>query len=335
MMKTTLKTIIALSIFIAVSCSQTTLEQHNPTENTPISFMPGLTATAVPSKADLYNSQNLIDADHKGNFSVTAFKAGTTDRHFLGMERVYYMYYPENPSASSWRFYDSESNSFYERYWPQTYSLDFLAYMPYDLAGTHVTVDADSQTFTCTLPLDKSGQDSSHEFIYAFEKNQSYESDEGNVVLNFKHPFSAVNFTLGQAHGNTEIHSVGLTGIISSGTFSIPEDEWNLSTTATQMTITVGKTVGEAGSNGLQLNSLIGGPYLAMPQETDGVSITVSFTWNGLRTDATAPLGDGEWLPGHIYTYKLNLGDSQEDIIADVSVDLWTVIDYRNDIDIE
>jgi hypothetical protein len=63
--------------------------------------------------------------------------------------------------------------------------------------------------------------------------------------------------------------------------------------------------------------------------------VTVSFTWNGTTVNASVPLEEGNWLPGRIYTYKLTLGDNQEDIIADVSVVPWEVIDYRNDIDIE
>ena len=300
-----------------------------------IDFSPSLTATVAPVKAELYDSDNLINEDHKGNFSVAAYKSGTKDKYFLETERVFYMYYPEDPAASKWRFYDSGSNSFYERYWPVTYSLDFLAYMPYDLADSHVTINLDTQEFSCNLPLDKASQDSAHEFIYAFETGKSSDTDNGVVALQFRHPFSAISFTLGKAHGNTEIHNVGLTGICNIGTFSIADGTWSYSSITADMDIEVGKTVGIAGSNGIQLNSHIGGPYLIMPQQTDDISLTVSFTWNGERTDAVVSLGDGEWLPGYIYTYKLDLGDNQEDIITDVTVNPWNVIDYRNDIDVE
>ena len=329
-MKEVCKILILLSV--CVSCTKKTPDtQTGPA----IDFSPSLTATVTPVKAELYDSDNLISEDHKGNFSVAAYISGTKDKHFLNTERVFYMYYPEDPAASKWRFYDSGSNSFYERYWPVSYSLDFLAYMPYDLADTHVTLNLDTQEFSCILPLDKTNQDSAHEFIYAFETGKSSDTNNGVVTLEFRHPFSAVNFTLGQAHGNTEIHSVGLTGICNAGTFSIADGAWSYSDATADMDIEVGKTVGIAGSTGIQLNSHIGGPYLIMPQQTDDLSLTVSFTWNEERTDAVVPLGDGEWLPGYIYTYKLNLGDNQEDIITDVTVIPWKVIDYRNDIDVE
>ena len=333
-MKRIWKLFVLPFIPLFASCSENIFGELQD-EHIEMTFSPAFTAVTVPAKAGLYDGDNLISADHKGDFSVTAYKAGTSQRHFLGMERIFYMYYPDDPSASRWRFYNSETNSFYERYWPLTYALDFFAYMPYDLADSHVSVDADAQTFSCDLPYDKSGQDSAREFVYAFERGQTYDIDEGNVNLEFTHPFSAVNFMLGQAHGNTEIHNVGLTGICNKGTFSFPSETWEYTAPVVDLDIEVGKTVGASGNAGIQLNSHIGGPYLVVPQATGGIYVTVSFTWNGTTVNASVPLEEGNWLPGRIYTYKLTLGDNQEDIIADVSVVPWEVIDYRNDIDIE
>ena len=333
-MKTINKSLIFLSLCLCFSCSKS-IEGSQQNELVEMTFSPALSVTTVAAKASLYDSDNLISDDNRGNFSVTAYKAGTSQRHFLGMERVFYMYYPDDPAASRWRFYNSEANSFYERYWPLTYALDFFAYMPYDLADSHVTVDADARTFTCNLPYDKDGQDATREFVFAFEEGMTYDTDEGNVDLEFTHPFSAVNFMLGQAHGNTEIHSVGMTGIYNKGTFAFATDSWEYTAPLVDMNILVGRTTGASGSAGIQLNSHIGGPYLVVPQATDAVSVTVSFTWDGIKKDASVSLGTGNWLPGHIYTYKLTLGDNREDIIADVSVAPWTVVDYRNDIDIQ
>lgn len=333
-METIHKSLLFLLICLSISCSKT-IDGSQQNEQVEITFSPAFSVVTVPAKASLYDGDNFISADHKGDFSVTAYEAGTANRHFLGMERIFYMYYPDDPAASGWRFYDSNTNSFYERYWPVDRALDFFAYMPYDLADSHVTVDADAQTFSCALPYQITGQDPTKEFVYAFEQGLTYDTDEGNVNLEFTHPFSAINFSLGQAHGNTEIHSVGLTGIYNKGTFSIPTATWAYAAPAVDLGVEVGRTVGAAGSAGIQLNSHIGGPYLVVPQATGAVCVTVSFTWNGTTVNASVPLDEGNWLPGHIYTYKLTLGDNQEDIIADVSVVPWEVIDYRNDIDIE
>lgn len=332
-METIHKSLLILLICLGVSCSKSIdgsqLSDHVMT------FSPAFTVTTVPAKANLYDGDNFISADHKGDFSVTAYKAGTSQRHFLGMERIFYMYYPDDPSASKWRFYNSETNSFYERYWPVSYALDFFAYMPYDLADSYVTVDADAQTFSCNLPNNKQDQNSAREFVYAFEKGLTYDTDKGNVDLEFTHPFSAINFMLGQAHGNTEIHSVGLKDFYNKGTFSITSETWDYTTPVVDMIIEVGRTTGAAGNAGIQLNSHIGGPYLVIPQNTDAIYLTVSYTWNATQKNASVLIQGGDWLPGHMYTYKLDLGDNEEDIIADVSVVPWTVIDYRNDIDIE
>lgn len=333
-MKTMQKALILLSACLYLSCTKS--EQDNqPTEPMEMTFSTDLTVTTVPVKADLYNNDNIISKDNKGNFSVIAYVSGSTTKHFEKTERVFYMYYQEDPSESRWRFYDSSTNSFYERYWPVERSLDFFAYMPYDLADSHVTVDINNQTFTCELPTDKSGQDSTHEFVYAFATGQKSSSNKGKVNLEFTHPFSAINFTLGQAQGNTKIHSVGLTGIYNTGTFSVTSGSWSHPTDSTDMNISVEKTTGASGSEGIQTNSHIGGPYLVIPQTTDNICLTVSYTWNGKKTDASVPLETGNWLAGHMYTYKLQLGDNQADIISNVSVVPWTEINYKNNIDIE
>ena len=75
---------------------------------------------------------------------------------------------------------------------------------------------------------------------------------------------------------------------------------------------------------------------------TDGINISVNFTWNSTEpTTGTGVIGSGKWEPGHIYTYKLNLGDADEDIIADVSVTPWEKFtdendqDYKHEIEVE
>lgn len=333
----TFSAIVVLSALLT-SCSKEGKGGEYTESEHEISFSPTLSAEAVPVKAGLYDNGNIIDEEHHGNFSVIAYQSGTKTRHFLDPERVYYMYYQDAPTESRWRFYDS--SDFYSRYWPVSYALDFIAYMPWDLSGCPAAFDKEKQAFSCTLPLDKSGQDSTQELIIAYETGQRYtEANKGKISLDFKHPFAAVNFMLGEAHGNTEIHSVGLTGMFYSGTFDVPGGEWSNSETdgdlKGDMDIAINRTVGTAGDSGIQLNSLIGGPYLIVPQKTGGIKISVSFTWNSTRTDAEAVIGNGTWQPGFIYTYKLNLGDNEEDILADVKVEPWKVVSDKHEIEVE
>ena len=299
------------------------------------------------SKATLYDNNNLI-VEGKGNFSVTSYKAGTTDRYFLNFDRVYYF-----QDDQSWRFYDSTVGGqgvFYQRYWP-SYPLDFFAYMPYDNNNTGVTVLAETKSIQCSLPTDYNKQIQAQEFVYAYAPDQSYsDNNNGQVNLAFIHPFSAIRFVLGAAHGNTLIRSFELRNIAYKGSLDvssnpgqddlddtdwIPDPTDNVGT----ISIPVNKTVGKVGSEGIQLNAKLGTDLIVLPQSiTEDMNIYIDFTWNNvdykpeikINTRQTTP-----WQPGKIYTYRLNLGDSDEDIISLVSVTPWTDNGYKNDINVE
>ena len=329
----------AFALLIICGCAKEGDTASGQETGTEINFTPNFSASSVPVKADLYGPENILKDNNgrlTGDFSVIAYRSDTKARHFLEQEHIYYMHYPATETEEEfgeWRFL--KDGAFYQRYWPQTYALDFFAYMPYDLANSNVTINFDEKKFSCVQPLDKAGQDITKEFVYALEENQTAQTDNGNVELVFHHPFAAINFMLGEAHGNTTIHSVGLKNISRGGTFDIYSDTWSLSDKISTLSIEVGKTVGAAGSAGIQLETMIGGPYLVMPQSTDGVELLVSFTWNNSTTDAEVSIGAGNWQPGHIYTYRLNLGDNDEDILANVSVEPWNVVGYKNNIEVE
>ncbi len=324
-------TFVIIPILILSACEKERGKEID--SDVEISFSTSFYASAVPSKAGLYDNSNII-TDNEGNFSVISYNSKTGTKHLENVEWVYYMYYPDAPEASGWRF--RHDNVLYERYWPQTYGLDFFAYMPHDLANSNVTIDLDYRTFSCNLPLGKDGQDSTQEFIYAYETDQTAETDNGNVNLKFKHPFAAVIFMLGEAHGNTSIHNVGLDNIHYKETFDIRNGAWSLSGETGKLSISVGRTVGVAGDTGIQLNSIIGGPYLVIPQDTDGIKISCSFKWNSPEaTEIEKVLGEGEWQPGYIYTYVLNLGDTEENMLAGVSIKPWDVIGHKNEIEVE
>lgn len=324
-----------------LSCSKTSSDAGNIAEGREIIFSTSISTAAVPAKSFLYDESNIIDSEGHGNFSVVTYMTGSSDRFYTDTDRVYWF-----QDAAEWRFYhnDGQGEYFYERYWPTGSGLDFFAYMPYDLDGCHTSlgnyIDGKGPTFSCDLPTDKDGQDSASEFVYAFATGQTYETGNGNVSLNFIHPYSAVRFRLGKAHGNTTINSVGFNGIHTSGSFTVSPDkatqtslvpgDWTNKGVKKPMNITIGKTVPDQ----QQLESEMGGPYIVMPQTLEGVKITVDYDWNGNVKAEVELDSDASWIPGKIYTYTLHLGDNQEDVTADVSVEPWAG-DYRTDISVE
>ena len=139
--------------------------------------------------------------------------------------------------------------------------------MPYDLSGSGITTNFDNKTISCELPVDMhasggnpaqdstAGQEAAQEFVYAYSPDCTYEKNNGKVNLNFIHPLSAIYFKLGEAHGNTVIHSVGLSRLHNTGTLNVSQNptqgdleysDWNIPTGATRgdMTISINKTVG-------------------------------------------------------------------------------------------
>ena len=323
-----------LSILFPYGCTKAGNGDSTNGQGEEITFSPSFSTSAVPAKADLYDETNIISEDGEGDFSVIAYKTGTKTKHFLQHERVSYWF-------GNWVFYDEQSNTDYKRYWPQTYALDFFAFMPYDFADrqdNYVAIDPVDQKISCTIPLDKAGQEAAHEFVYAFKVNQTADKDNGtprvgnDVEITFQHLFAAVRFVLGEAHGNTVIHSVGLADMKYKETFDIPSALWTLTGASGTMNIDTDDIKVGAGLN---TGGMIGGTQLVIPQSTSGVKVTVSFTWNEEKKDASVDLGSGQWEPGHIYTYKLNLGDNEEDILGNVTVEPWDADPYKHPIPVE
>lgn len=342
--KTTVIAVSSLSLCIS-SCTKG-LFGHESESSEPILFEAIIEADVVDSKAaSLYGPDNIITND-EGAFAVMAYNSKTGGRHFNEFNRVNY-FHDVVGGNNRWRFY--EGGDYIERYWPITYNLDFFAYMPYDLTKSCVEVEIDNKSFSCTLPLSGTEQDKIQEFVFAGALNRSSETNGGKVNLTFVHPFSAISFRLGKAHGNTQINSVGITGIAYKGTFDYKNIETNTHNPITlsnwnpddqdkkELSVTVGKTVGASDNSGIQLDSPIGGPYLVLPQELETAKVKVSFKVN--ESDSGDPievdLQTTTWEPGKHYTYILNLGDNNEDIITDVVITDWTYVKDKNDIIVE
>ena len=90
----------------------------------------------------------------------------------------------------------------------------------------------------------------------------------------------------------------------------------------------------------INFNSPIGGPYLVAPQILDdSSSLIVSYTRLDAQKETKSvrlnSLGVDKWEAGRHYVYTLGLGNNEEEILFQVKVEKWTVIDYKNEVDVE
>ena len=288
-----------------------------------------------------------------GYFNIKAYINGTSDEHFTDPTTV--KYHTDTQYEPAWYIYNPTSNAFESRYWPKTYSLDFLAYMPLKRpnAGstqeitqeidpnTHITsfgydTEAKSPTFSCVnLPLNKSDQAEAKEFMYAWAPGQSYDSVNrgdgatGKVKLNFQHSMAAVYFKIAGAHGGTTINSFGFYNIYNNGTFIVDSGivdsgivnsaKWIPNGSLANFAIS---DVGQKIPDDIQIGHTYG-PYLVMPQEhSTDAKLFIDFTWREQEGPVAKSL-NSEWESGKKYTYSLVLGDSAEDIMVNVSVETW------------
>lgn len=343
-MKTLLHIILVSLSVLFFSCQKQDVENRGDE----ILFAAEYYAQTVPvvpgTKATTYDGANLFETaddflskdEMGGYFRVEAFKAGQTFKHFVQPTTVMYHTDVQNQDPD-WYFYNL--TDFESRYWPQTYNLDFLAYMPLQRSGagkisneqvldanTYVTHNGD-RTFTCTnLPLTKEGQKDVKEFIYAWAPDKSHastSSTNGRVPLVFKHPFAVVYIEISEAHAGTEIKSLGFKNIYNNGTFDASVESAD--------SAKPWKVTGSINVEGLQItaghhipNDIMPpytyGPFIVIPQ--DHVEISLAYNWNGEKT-FTQLLTDKKWEPGKKYTYSLIVGDSSEDVKVDVSVNEW------------
>ena len=127
-MKSAFKILLALVTVTLVSCQKMAVEEYGDQ----IGFTAGYSVSTEPgtSKATLFEDLAQLK-DKSGNggfFRVEAFKAGSSDKHFTLPTVVMYFTDVVAPVQPYWSFYDGGTN-LEERYWPQTYNLDFLAYI--------------------------------------------------------------------------------------------------------------------------------------------------------------------------------------------------------------
>ena len=305
----------------------------------------------VVSRAYLYDD----DLKNEQEFGLDAYLIDGKNTSYLDNAWVYYF--------NGWYFRDKTyQGKLLDYYWPNDHRVNFVAYMPYDL-NKSVIADFDftnesGVSFDCTLS-GTSGSDRiiddtkdnqrtvKHEFVYAYRHDcQKGEADKDPVKLRFVHPFAAVKFRLSQSHRNLTIHYITLSGVYNSGIYTNGEDTYdNYKTGQSTLTYKYWNTDNvEPGTlkvdydktvpTEINYYSLIGGPYLVIPQSLEDVKLSVCYSWNkgnvneNINHETTTPISISTsdvpaWHPGMIYTYTLNLGDNKEEILFKAMVEPW------------
>lgn len=234
----------------------------------------------------------------------------------------------------------------------------------YHSGKTYVTLGnytgTDGQAFTCDLPrtvtipgatsadTDAVPDSEVQEFICAYATGLTRE--HGTVTMHFVHPFAAVEFQMKTAPDGLLINSIAIEGIHLSGNCRIGSDTsgsnlddivgWSLTPgnpTAT-FTVEIDKVV--PNHIDTQLNVPIGDPHIVVPQSLKDARITIDYTYNGTTAkrsnyiipgnDITAAGAVTEWKPGKKYTYALDFGNNDEDVVVGVSVTNWIQHNEQN-----
>lgn len=328
----------ALTLGLMCSCSKGNIPEA---DKDMITLAPVLDNEESLTRASLYGDENDLRADL---IHTRAYSSGTTD-HILDSD-VRYSSEDLDATRHQWRFYEQNgSTGSYKSYlWPLGGELDFFAYAP--SSQKYVTFDygTNPPTFTAQLPLSNIGgtenQDNMTEFMYAYTPDWS--KSQGPVPLEFKHPFAAIRFMVSQSQRDLTVNKITLADIESKATYDIAEGTWTYEVNSRKdLVLTVGKTIPEDVNFGGELC----GTYLVLPQTNEGAGKTLSIEchWEGYDPGSINSSDDTKTLTGtithnweasQIYTYTLDLGNSREEILFEVSVTPWDYI-YEHVFEIE
>lgn len=319
--------ILLAALLLAAACHKTPEAPEEPGTEICLSV-----STAQPVETRITTIDN--DVELSINFvRVDAFFHGTTTSLFSNAQLRYRAY------TDRWEFYSTSASDWAHFYWPiegsvyepvgTVNSLDFVGYVPYTPPGEISLNDysaSNGPSFSAVLPytsgtpntFTETDQAPIREFMYAYVPDQTKDTNSGTVNLEFQHPFALVNIYLKSAKRGTVINSVHLGGIKTSGTF-VQHTGWGSLGTEATLSKTVGKTV----PGQLNFDSLIGGPYMVIPQTLSGSNnLTVNQTYNASTGDISGTINT-TWEPGHIYSYYLDLGADSGRILVDVVVEAW------------
>lgn len=307
-------------------------------------------ATIFENKDDIQNN----DPEKGGGYFTLHAYLRETGATFIGGAMAWY-FVPDNATVGSWRFYDNVNKRFLEYFWPENYSVDFFAYMPWSGSTRHKSItvgnyESGGLNLTCQMQQPTTLEDTDgQETIFAYTTGKV--KKDKSVNMNFVHPFASVSFELMQAHRNLEINWIQFDNVYLNGNTT-------LNSTITESNQIIWSTSGSKGTFKIPVDRIIpeqinfgakiGGPYLVMPQTLEGITVTINYTWDDdgnhiLEPEDTQNLTSlisvddiEKWIPGCNYKYVLHLGDNKEEILFKVEVEPWQSTGKNNNIfDIE
>ena len=352
---------IVLAVLLLASCSEKGLRTDSENAIRLIIDVPQTRATLFEGAASLLNEE--IGG---GDFTVSAYVAGNgpnVGKQYIADARVNYF-----KAAGDWRFATMSGGliNYFDYYWPKDEKLNFFAHMPMDASQAAVTdkgYTGGQPWFSFSLPLyayiesaldpasakydDKilsetiPNQETLKEFIYAYAPGQdkAEQDEKGGVQLQFRHPFAALYFDLGKSY-RMKLKSLTVKNIGFAGKYSYDGSDWGLAPVAGADSLYI-SVMADVPSDELNFNSNIGGPYIVMPQDvTNDVKLRIIGSRLGgeVYDHKVSLAADGlpeKWEAGMKYTYTLNLGEADEEILFKVRVEEWDVVDYKNEIDVE
>lgn len=322
----------------------------------------GCSKENTPEKGDAIALQPTLEGSVKTRASLCDDEIGLRDyrchiySYLSGSPTIYFdsdlQYSDENQydaSTHKWSFHGDGGYKSY--YWPLATSLDFFAIAPLPhpapppVYSSYVTVDQTSNppTFAAQMPLNATGegdnQENITEVMCAYTPGRT--SSQGAVPLEFKHPFAAIVFKVGQSHRDLTVNNIVIKDINYTGTCAIDNSgnmSWNLGADRGDLEFNIAKIIPGQVNFGAELCN----PYLVLPQTNAGddnkKTFTVECHWKGYDTaDNTKTLTgtiSNNWEASKVYIYTLDLGNSREEILFKVTVAPWEYI-YDHEFEIE
>lgn len=218
------------------------------------------------------------------------------------------------------------------KYWPNNEG-DYVDFYGYMTVPTTFGWTTKHQTFNYTLPSNANEQ---QDLIFAQALNQTKQTVNGKVVLDFYHALSAVLFKVGTLPSDITIGemTIALNNVKSSGTCSISNTNnvlsfaWNTDNSSLE-SYSQNFVKNDGYGNGDDISKIDSElAFMMIPHTFEGnAMLNISFEINGKSYSFDHPLAitdeEGEvtydgWSPNTKYTYILSIKESVEVDVDDV-----------------
>lgn len=353
-------------VWVLCLCSCSTLEDGPDTSVKTIQIEVATSQSPVTRAHLLNQKEDIVDL---GAFALSAYFSEDNAAYF---EDAWVYYHIPDDGAAQWRFRDvANQDNLVNFYWPKDGKINFMAYLPRVITAENCAASISNIQFSATegvkfsammpnetvdrVAADRAREHAKSEFMYACRQNQTKYpgpgEEPGSVTLRFVHPFAMIRFQLVQSHRDLTLHHIALHNLGKVGSFASNNDtykvtnqdylshsNWTLSSTG-DYHIYLDKQV----PKDINYSSLIGGPYMVIPQDLKNVTLSVNYSWHETlkkETESVNIMTDEvpSFEPGKIYTYYIDLGDNKEEVLFKVTVEDWTkgeAGDYENNYEVK